>query len=88
MNFITSKSFAHRVSLRDSGIALALPQSAPVVLAGGVGGRLKGGRHLAACEPGGFRGQPSAQCPVHEFDISADRFGDSTGPLAGYLSQV
>jgi len=54
----------------------------PHVLVGGAGGKLQGDRHLA---------YPSRTVPtgnlllsiLDKFDVRADKFGDSTGRLAG-----
>ena len=50
-----------------------------MVLAGGAGGHLKGGRHLKYAE-----NTPMANLLVsmmHKADIPQDTLGDSTGPL-------
>ena len=54
----------------------------PALLAGGCAGRLTGGRHVA-CAPG----TPLANVYISMLDLvgvpRAERFGDSTGPIAG-----
>ena len=52
----------------------------PIVLAGGAGGRLKGGRHIESNKPK----DPAANLllgMLHVLDIPVDSFGDSTGVL-------
>jgi hypothetical protein len=54
----------------------------PHVLIGGASGRLKGDRHLAFAS----RTVPTGNLLLsilNIFDVRADRFGDSTGPLEG-----
>ena len=52
----------------------------PTIVAGGAGGRLKGGRHLKFAE-----NTPMANLLVsvmQKVDVNPDKIGDSTGPLA------
>jgi hypothetical protein len=59
------------------------PHNLPLVLAGGAGGRLEGGRHLVYSED-----SPLANLYVSVLDAfgaPVERFADSTGPLAGLL---
>ena len=56
------------------------PGDLPVLLAGGAGGRLKGGRHMR------FEGTPIANLYVAMLDklgVPVERMGDSTGELRG-----
>jgi hypothetical protein len=59
------------------------PHKLPLVLAGGAGGRIAGGRHLVYGED-----TPAANLYVSMLDAfgtPVERFADSTGPLAGLL---
>ncbi len=59
------------------------PHRLPIVLGGGGGGRIAGGRHLVFTED-----SPLANLYVSMLDAfgaPVDRFADSTGPLAGLL---
>jgi hypothetical protein len=52
----------------------------PLLLAGGAGGALEGGRHLRHAPDTSMSNLLLAL--LHKFDIDAASFGDSTGPLA------
>ena len=55
----------------------------PIVVAGGAGGRIEGGRLLRFAEE-----QPMANLymsMLHAMDVQVDSIGDSTGPLEGFL---
>jgi hypothetical protein len=59
------------------------PHNLPLVLGGGAGGRIEGGRHLVYTED-----SPLANLYVSVLDAfgsPVERFADSTGPLAGLL---
>ncbi len=60
------------------------PHRLPVILGGGGGGRIAGGRHLEFADD-----SPLANLYVSMLDAfgaPVERFGDSTGPLAGLLA--
>jgi hypothetical protein len=56
------------------------PLELPVVLAGGAGGRLKGGRHVRYPENTPFMNL--CLTLLAKVDVTVDKLGDSTGPLA------
>jgi hypothetical protein len=59
------------------------PNNLPILLGGGGGGRIRGGRHIASP-----KNTPLCNLYVSMLDcmgVPAERFGDSTGPLRGLL---
>lgn len=60
------------------------PHRLPIVVGGGGGGRIEGGRHLAFADDSPLSNLYVSM--LDAFGAPVERFADSTGPLAGFLS--